>query len=172
MKNIIVLFFGFIIICSCNIKIENKLNQNNMRVIDNELYIKILSSEIFDVKSFSILLPDNYEIETIDDKEDFIIFNINSKDELIGGIYLGNHPSQFIQKGNIENILVTEVESILLGKNIIWKIYFNESKYFTETIIENKPNNRWNQLIHLWIMDESLENIKRNILLFSTLERI
>ena len=51
----------------------------------------------------------------------------------------------------IENILVTEVESILLSKNIIWKIYFNESKYFTEIIIENEPNNRWNQLIHLWM---------------------
>jgi hypothetical protein len=158
------------IIFSCKTKTDKIITQNDME-FENKVISINLSSELFKETYFSMLLPETYEVETIEG-EDFIVFYIKSNEVSIGGIYIGNHPSIFISKDNKDYILNTEIESRLMNKKSNWKVYFNGTDYFTEIIMKNTGNAGWNNLIHLWIIGKSIESIKQNILIYSTLENV
>jgi hypothetical protein len=170
-KSTIFIFLIIIMCLSCSTVPLERLSEKDIEVIHEELFEKKLASPLYSETYFKIFLPESYLIET-SEAEDFSVFYINDNETTIGGIYLGNHPSQSIEENNDEYVLHKKIESKIMMKRSIWNIYSNSRDYFTEIVIKNNRNEGWNQLIHLWIKGDSIEDIRKHILLFSTLNNI
>jgi hypothetical protein len=138
---------------------------------------KPLTSERFET-NYTLLLPDNYDVETEDGFEDFVVFYIKDGEKTVGGIYVGNHPSAmatqftFNPQDSMEYQLHTETKSVIMDKQTKWKIYFNGASYLAEAIMKNPHPAHWNRYIHLWTEENALEPIQSLIALFSSLQTV
>jgi hypothetical protein len=157
-----------LILFSCKTVASNEtLTEKNIKGI-NEFLVNKYLSDMYSRIYYAIFLPENYEIRRIDG-EDFIVWYIENNEIIVGGIYLGNHPSMFTKNIDINFTLSAKIDSIILGNKSTYKIYFNGIDYFTEIIINNGNNEGLNKLIHLWIKNNSIEEIRKMIIFFSTL---
>ncbi|MDR3227486.1 MAG: hypothetical protein LBT56_07435 [Prevotellaceae bacterium] len=149
--------------------------QNGNTLTTASYLSKPLTSERLEM-NYTILLPENYEVETEDWFEDFIVFYIKDGEKTVGGIYVGNHPSAMADKftsnlqDSIEYKLYDETKSVIMSKKTKWKIYFNGVSYFAETIMKNPHSAHWSKYIHLWTEQNDTETIQSFIALFSTFQ--
>ncbi|GHS85135.1 hypothetical protein FACS1894103_6410 [Campylobacterota bacterium] len=61
---------------------------------DDKILNENLSSKELKENSYTILLPNDYEIVVLDPKLDSVVYYINSGKITLGGLYFGNHPSE------------------------------------------------------------------------------
>jgi hypothetical protein len=114
-------------------------------------------------------LPENYEIETDDGGEDFVVYYIKRDEITHGGIYFGNHPSPFLSRKGYKT--TKTIPSKIMENPIKWEILYNGEKYFTEVIIKNK-NGTWNERIHLWVNGTTPDTIENMITCYTTIRKI
>jgi hypothetical protein len=143
--------------------------ENNSDTIPIKLVARQLSTVKFDNSHYEILLPGNYEIETDDGGEDFVVYYINRDEITHGGIYFGNHPSSFLSREGYKT--TKTIPSKIMGEPIKWEILYNGEKYFTEVIIKNK-NGTWDERIHLWVNGTAPDTIENMITCYTTIRKI
>ncbi|GHU26809.1 hypothetical protein FACS1894172_11690 [Spirochaetia bacterium] len=134
---------------------------------DDKILNENLSRKELIENSYSILLPNDYEIVVHDPQLDFVVYYINYNKITHGGIYFGNHP---LEPEKYDNKVVTK-KSIILGKVYEWDIYYFDKEYITEIIIDNTKNKGWDQKINLWIIGKSMEEVNNMLFYYSTLEK-
>ena len=139
---------------------------NDIKISSNG---NLLQNELTENK-YIIFLPENYTVELFN-AEDFVVYYIYFDETIQGGIYFGNHPSLHLEDSYDEYRKILTLKSELLGKITNWEIYYNGDNYYTEKIIENNKNEGWDNKIHLWIIRNTIDEIKETLNFYSTLKK-
>jgi hypothetical protein len=61
--------------------------------------------------------------------------------------------------------------SILLGRERRFDIFYGNNKYYTEIIINNTGGQYWETKIHLWALGETITEVENMLFYYSTIRR-
>ncbi|MDR2588428.1 MAG: hypothetical protein LBC67_03275 [Spirochaetales bacterium] len=175
MKYAAVLILAFCVLISCGTKSLSAYAAQDVMASTGGKAKREIRSRQFEKFFFTVLLPDGYEIEVQDDYEDFVVCYIKSGEALYGGIYFGNHPSSFLAEKEKDFVKESFFPAVLLGKKIEWEILKAASgadmKFFAEKLVKVRLS-PWTELMHVWINGNSLDDVKKMIFIYSTIEKI
>ncbi|MFK7812398.1 MAG: hypothetical protein AB8B59_07880 [Maribacter sp.] len=161
----ILLFSLFLL--SCNYAPPTKSDS----VEKNDSFKKELIETRLGKSNLYVSLPKNYKIEE-NIGSDFEVYyftpiDTNKVQSLSGGLYLGNHPSEF--EPSNDSCKTDFMTNQVFSKQRKWKIYDCKGEFLLQTIINNKRGEDWNQKIHIFGNTKSKEDLNNLVDIYSSL---
>lgn len=136
-------------------------------------YLKELKeTQIGDI-DFYISIPKGYTIKE-NRGPDFSVYYFFPKDTtntqaFTGGMYFGNHPSQFDE--SVDSCKTKKIKSIVLSKDTEWTSIQCKTRFSLQTIIESGSTEGWNSYIHAFAHTSSESDLKKVLTIFKTLKK-
>lgn len=151
---------------SCN-------NSNQKTDILTQNFLDSLVEKQVGQLSYYISIPAKYNL-TEKEGPDFSVFYFADSDTTAmtgfsGGMYFGNHPSEFPPGNDLCN--VRTIESPILGSNSSWTIYECDGEFAVQTIVDSKSGKGWNSQIHVFGHGKSKEDLDKILAIYSTLRK-
>lgn len=166
--NFKILFFSLVLmLMTFGCKEDKKAN-----ITVEDPYLKELKeTQIGDI-DFYISIPKGYEIKE-NRGPDFSVYYFFLKDTtkteaFSGGMYFGNHPSQF--EASSDSCTVKKVKSMVLNKDSEWTTVHCKTGVAIQTIVESGSTKGWNNYIHAFAHTSSEKDLKKVFAIFKTLK--
>lgn len=139
----------------------------------DEAFIKGLKEKQLEKSAYFISLPPDFTIQ-ISEGPDFYVYYFYPADTTLkgsysGGIYIGNYPSDF--KPESDSCTTETVSGKILNQVRDWTIYICNGRFTVQTIVENKPNDGWDEKLHVFGYGSSKKEINKLLAIFSTLRK-
>ncbi len=136
-------------------------------------FIKLLEERQIGKSKYSILLPQYYAINEAHG-EDFSVYYFYPADTtkhtgFSGGVYFGNHPSQFPAKS--ASCSTEKLKSEMLDQNVNLTIYNCNEEYSVQSIMDSKSGEGWNELIHIFGNATSKKDLENLLFIFTTMKK-
>ena len=158
-----------VLINSCNN--TNTLKNDNIK--QNIAFENSLTELQIGKSNYYISLPLNYIIE---EKEgiDFSVYYFVPKDTTLkasfkGGMYFGNFPSEFAPEN--DSCKTSQIKNKLLEEYREWTVYNCNGKYEIQTITDSKSGEDWNEKIHAFGSANSESDMKKLLIIYTTLKQ-
>ncbi|WP_293901792.1 hypothetical protein [Sphingobacterium sp. UBA5670] len=154
---------------SCGQNNDHKAVHNSVDIT----FIKSLEERQLGESKYSIYLPTDYAIgET--NGEDFSVYYFNPADTtnhtgFSGGLYFGNHPSQFPAKS--KSCKTEHLKNEIFDQDVSWTIYNCNGDYSIQSIIYSKSGEGWNEMIHMFGNAKSTKDLDKLLFIFKTMKK-
>ncbi|MNK85034.1 hypothetical protein D3C87_1049020 [compost metagenome] len=139
----------------------------------DSVFIKSLKERQIGVSKYFISLPTDFAMyET--NGEDFSVYSFYPTDTthhtgFSGGLYFGNHPSQFPAKS--KSCKIEKLKSEIFDQNVNWTIYSCDESYSIQSIMDSKSGEGWNELIHMFGNAKSTKQLDKLLFIFTTIKK-
>lgn len=160
------LIFLVLIAFGCS---DNKKSKEN---VENP-YLKQLTEKQIGDTNYYISIPKKYTIRE-NRGPDFSVYyfypaDTTAKAGFSGGLYFGNHPSQF--EASSDSCKTEKFKSKILDKNSEWTRINCKGKFSIQTIVESGSDEGWNQYIHAFAGAASSADLKKVLTIFETIKK-
>ncbi|QQR55565.1 hypothetical protein IPG41_03355 [Candidatus Peregrinibacteria bacterium] len=157
----------FLIQTSCN----NNTTQDSGNT-DKVSKVSLIEKPIGE-SGYVLSIPADYSITT-SDGPDFSVYYFSStdttiKNKLSGGLYFGNHPSEF--EADNANCKTETLTGKILDNMQAWTVYNCQSDFSIQTIVDNNKGEGWNQKVHAFGHAKSNDDLQTILEIYSTLRK-
>jgi hypothetical protein len=140
---------------------------------EEDPYLKQLTEKQIGDINYFISIPKNYTIKE-NRGPDFSVYyfyptDTTAKAAFSGGLYFGNHPSQF--EVSSDSCKTEKFKSKILNKNADWTSYNCQGKFSIQTIVESGSGEGWNEYIHAFAGASSTADLKKVLVIFKTIKK-
>jgi hypothetical protein len=136
-------------------------------------YLKQLTEKQIGDTNYYISIPKTHTIKE-NRGPDFSVYyfypaDTTAKAGFSGGLYFGNHPSQF--EVSNDSCKTEKFKSKILNKNTDWTRINCKGKFSIQTIVESGSDEGWNQYIHAFANANSKADLKKVLTIFETIKK-
>ncbi|WP_286840838.1 MULTISPECIES: hypothetical protein [Sphingobacterium] len=149
---------------------------NDHKSVDHSVdttFVKSLEERQLGGSKYSISLPTDYAMNETNG-EDFSVYHFYPADTtdhtgFSGGLYFGNHPSQFPAKSRSCKTEHLKIE--IFGQDVSWTIYNCNEDYSIQSIMYSKSGEGWNELVHMFGKAKSTKDLDKLLFIFKTMKK-
>lgn len=148
-------------------------DKKSEKIQEEDPYLKQLTEKQIGDSNYYISIPKKYTIKE-NRGPDFSVYYFYSADTTAkatfsGGLYFGNHPSQF--EVSSDSCKTAKIKSKILNKNEDWTSYNCKGKFSIQTIVKSGSGEGWNEYIHAFAGAASTADLKKVLTIFKTIKK-